>query len=64
MPPFGNLRLHGFLQFFEGANLDLTHAFARDAVLLRQILEGGRIVLQPSLDQDVPFALVQGLQGA
>jgi hypothetical protein len=64
LPPFGDLRLHGFLQLFEGSNLDLTHAFARDAVLLRQILERGRIVLQPSLDQDVTFAFVQGLQGA
>ena len=41
------------LQLLEGADLDLAHPLARDAVLLRQVLERRRLVLQPALDQDV-----------
>src|SRR5438094_315018 len=48
-----------FLQLFEGAHLDLAHALARDAVLLRQILEGGRVVAQTPLGQDMALTVVQ-----
>ena len=61
-PAFGDLCLHCLLELLEGADLDLAYPLARDAVLLRQLLERGRIVLQPALDQDVPLALVQRLE--
>ena len=63
-PAFGDLRLHRLLQLLEGAHLDLAHPLAGDVVLLRQILQRGRIVLQPPLDQDVALPLVQRLQRA
>src|SRR5437763_12565585 len=49
------------LQFLEGAHLDLADALAGDAELLREILEGGRVVLEPALDEDVPLAIRQEL---
>jgi len=39
-----HLRLHGLLELLEGAHLDLAHPLAGDAVLLRQLLERGRVV--------------------
>src|SRR5689334_14111320 len=57
-----HLRLHGLLELLEGAHLDLAHPLAGDAVLLRQLLERGRVVPQAALDQDVALALVQCLQ--
>src|SRR5690349_3903564 len=36
---FGREGLHRALQLLEGAHLDLAHAFAADAVFLREILE-------------------------
>jgi hypothetical protein len=47
------------LQFLEGAHLDLANALARDAVLLREILERGRVLPQAPLGQDVALAVVQ-----
>ena len=52
-------RLHRLLQFLEGAHLDLPHPLARDAVLLRQILERRRVFLQSPLGQDVALAVVE-----
>src|SRR5438874_7646983 len=52
-------RLHRLLQFLEGAHLDLPHPLARDAVLLRQILERRRIFLEPPLGQDMALAVVE-----
>src|SRR2546423_377657 len=49
------------LQFLEGTHLDLADALAGDAELLREILEGGRVVLEPALDKDVPLAIGQEL---
>lgn len=51
--------LDRLLQLLEGAHLDLAHPLARDAVLLRQILKGGRVIAQAPLGQDVAFAIVQ-----
>src|SRR4029077_20118716 len=42
-----------------GPHLYLVHAFARDAELLRQILEGRRAPAQSPLARDVAFAVVQ-----
>src|ERR1700737_4490752 len=47
------------LQLLEGTDLNLAHALTRDAVSLRQILEGGRVLAQPALREDVAFAVVQ-----
>src|SRR3954469_24223750 len=60
--PLGDLGLHRLLQLLECPYLDLPHPLPRDVVLLRQILERGRIVLQPALDQDMPLAFVERLQ--
>ena len=35
--------LDRFLQFLEGADFDLAHPLARDAVLLRQVFPCGRV---------------------
>src|SRR5215469_10222131 len=48
-----------FLQLLEGAYLDLAHALARDAVLLREIFESGRVVAQPAFGQDMTLAVVE-----
>src|SRR5437868_11901524 len=53
--------LHLLLQLLEGPDLDLPYPLAADAVVLAQILERGRVVAEPALDQDVAFALVQPL---
>jgi hypothetical protein len=50
--------LDGLLQFLEGADLDLPDALAGDAVLLLQVLERGRVLLEAPLGQDVALALV------
>src|SRR6516225_6400597 len=47
------------LEFLEGAHLDLAHALARDAVLLRQVLERRRVFPQAPLGQDVTLAVVE-----
>src|SRR3546814_253695 len=47
------------LQLLEGAHLDLAHALAADAVLLREVFQRGRLVLQPALLEDVALALVE-----
>src|SRR5579872_2365170 len=51
--------LDRLLQFLEGAHLDLTHPLARDAVMLRQILERRRVLLEAPLAKDMAFAVVQ-----
>src|SRR4051812_47320845 len=51
--------LDRLLQFFEGTHLDLAHALARDAVLLRQVFKRRRVLLQTPLGQDVALAIVQ-----
>src|SRR5579863_3634593 len=48
-PPFDRRGLDRLLQLLKGAHLDLPHALARDAVLLRQVFEGRRIVAQAAL---------------
>src|ERR1044071_4898426 len=57
--PLEGARFDCLLQLLEGAHLDLADALAGDAELLRQVLEGRRVVLEPSLPQDVPLALGQ-----
>ena len=56
-------RPHGALQLLERPHLDLAHALAADAVLLRQVLERRRVLLQTALFQDVPLALVEAGHG-
>src|SRR5439155_15451007 len=51
--------LDRLLQFLEGAHLDLPHPLARDAVLLRQLLERRRVLLEPPLGQDMALAVVE-----
>src|SRR5437870_13534563 len=51
--------LDRLLQLFEGAHLDLAHSLARDAVLLGEILEGGRVVPQTPLGQGMALAVIQ-----
>ena len=51
--------LDRLLQLLEGAHLDLADPLARDAVLLRQILERRRVLLEAPLGQDVALALVE-----
>jgi len=58
----GNLRLHGFLKLLECPDLDLAHPFAGDVVLLRQLFQRSRIVLQAPLIDDVAFTLIQNFQ--
>src|SRR5215208_7932712 len=52
-------RLDRLLQLLEGAHLNLAHPLARDAVLLRQILERRRVLLEAALGQDVALAVVE-----
>src|SRR5262249_6764882 len=47
------------LDLLERAHFDLTHALARDAELLREILEGRGLVLQTPLDQDLALARIE-----
>src|SRR4051812_21446535 len=49
---------NGALDLVEGAHLDLAHALTADAEFLREILQGGRLVLQSPLRQDAPLARV------
>src|SRR6516164_2521123 len=51
--------LDRLLQLFKRAHFDLANPLPRDAVLLRQILEGGRILPQTSLGQNVAFTIIQ-----
>src|SRR5487761_1775329 len=51
--------LDRLLQFLEGADLDLAHPLARDAILLREVLERGRVVAQSALGQDMALAVVE-----
>jgi hypothetical protein len=51
--------LAGDLQFLEGAHLDLTHSFMRDAELVRQFAQPGRAVGEPARLDDTPFAAVE-----
>src|SRR4029077_15609160 len=58
-PAFDRRGLDRLLQLLEGAHLDLAHPLARDAVLLRQILERRRVVAQAALAEDMTLALVE-----
>ena len=54
-----SLRLHGFPQLLQAANLDLPHPLTGDAVMLRQPVECCRIILEPALGNDVALPMVQ-----
>src|ERR1043166_3153504 len=49
---FGQRPLHLMLQLLEGPHLDLAHALAADAILLRQLLQGLRLGAQGALLDD------------
>src|ERR1700736_1274423 len=55
----GNTALHGLLQLLEGAHLDLAHALARNAELIRQFLKRDRLVRQSPRLEYATLALVQ-----
>src|SRR5579883_2186169 len=61
-PAFGDFGLHRLLQLLEGPHLDLAYPLARDAVLLAEFLERGRVILEAALDQNVALAVVQRFQ--
>ena len=48
-----------FCSFSKAAHLDLADPLAADVVLLAELLQRHRLVLEPPLGQDVPLALVQ-----
>src|SRR5579862_837868 len=50
---FGEGALHLLLQLLEGAHLDLPHALAADAIFLRELFQRRRLVLEPSVFDDV-----------
>ena len=58
----GDTGFDRFLHLFKRADLDLAHAFARDAEFLGELLERDRIVGQPPCLEDAPFALVEHVQ--
>ena len=53
----GERSFHLLLQLLEGAHFDLAHAFAADAVFLREFFERRRIVAQPPRFDDVALAV-------
>src|SRR5258708_17540469 len=54
--------LHGLLQLLEGVHLDLAHALARNAELVRQLVERDRLVRQSARLEYATLALVQYCQ--
>ena len=47
------------LNLLERAHLDLAHALARDAELVREFLEGDRVFGEAARLEDAPFAVVE-----
>src|SRR5690606_30302575 len=58
---FDDALLDRLLQLLERAHLDLAHALAADAELLREVLERERLLAQAALGEDVTFALGEAL---
>src|SRR5258708_18264030 len=54
--------LHGLLQLLEGVHLDLAHALARNAELVRQLVERDRLVPQSARLEYATLSLVQYCQ--
>ena len=57
-----HLGLHGLLDFLERAHLDLAHPFARDLVVLGQVFQRGRFLVQATFHKDVPLTFVQRVE--
>ena len=54
----------GALDLVERSHLDLAHALAADSELLREVLQGGRLIIQAPLGKDAPLARIEQLQRA
>src|SRR6202035_478780 len=53
----------GFPHLLERAHLDLAHALARDAELVRQLPERDRLIGEPACLEDAPLAPVERREG-
>src|SRR5262249_24545459 len=58
-PPLQRALLDCALKLLEGAHLDLAHPLTGYAELAGEILEGGRVILEPALDEDAPLTVVE-----
>src|SRR5260221_8994070 len=58
----GGATFHCLLYFLEGAFLNLSHAFARDAKFGSEVLEPDRVIGQPTRFEDAPLAIVENVE--
>src|SRR5690606_9197277 len=54
---------HGHPDLLHGVLLQLANTLGGDAVLIRQVVEGGLVVVEPALLENVAAALVEGGEG-